>query len=164
MSGPHLVFAYGSNLDLDDLQRWLRARGYPPWRPRSARVATLPGWRMVWNYHSPMRRGGCANIERAAGGPGLPGAVLDVDDGLLAALDHKEGHPERYRRLRCPVQLIDHSIEAWVYVVTPEWRRPQPVWPRRDYLETVLRGARAFGLPSWHVDALSRTPVAEQDR
>lgn len=158
----HPVFAYGSNLDLDDLRRWLRERGYPPHAPAEVHRADLIGWRLVWDYHSPMRQGGCANVERAPDArAALPGAVLHVDDALLAALDHKEGHPERYRRDRLPVRTPRGAIEAWVYVVTPAWRRSTPVWPRRGYLETVLRGARALGLPDWHLEALAQTPVAE---
>lgn len=155
----HAVFAYGSNMDLDDLERWLAAEGYPVERP-PATVAALPGWRLVWNYDSPTRRGGAANIEPDPAAV-LPGALLHVSDGLLRAIDHKEGHPERYRRQRARVDGPAGPVEAWIYVVTEGWRAHAAMHPRRVYLETVLRGARAFGLPAAHVDAIARTPTLD---
>lgn len=155
------VFAYGSNMDLDDLAVWLAAKGYPVERPRFA-PAVLPGWRLVWNYTSPTRRGGAANIEPAPGHD-LPGAVLWVGRGLLRAIDHKEGHPERYRRQRLTVQLEAGPLEVWAYVVTPAWRTSSESRPRRVYVETIVRGARMMGLPEAHIAALAATRTLEDD-
>lgn len=158
------VFAYGSNLDLDDLARWLAEKGYPVERPPIT-AARLPGWRLVWNYDSPTRRGGAANVEPIeAGAPpqDLPGAVLHVSPALLAAIDHKEGHPERYRRRRLTVYGAAGPLRAWVYVVTPPWRAARVIAPRRVYLDTVLRGARALGLPADHIAAIAGTVVLDE--
>ncbi len=159
-AGLHPVFAYGSNMDLDDLDRWLAETGHRPGRPAAAYLAALDGWRLVWDYDSPTRRGGAANVEPAAGCV-LPGALLYVDDPLLAAIDHKEGHPERYRRRRLPVRAAAVTVEAWVYVVTDPWRADRAIWPRRVYLETVLRGARRFGLPPAHIADIAATPTLD---
>lgn len=155
------VFAYGSNMDLEDLARWLRERGHPERRPLSMSAAVLEGHQLVWNYSSPSRKGGAANVEEA---PlvSLPGVALLVEPPLLAALDEKEGHPDRYLREPRAVRLSDdRRVTAWLYTVTPLWRTPEPVWPRRAYLDVVLRGARAHGLPSWHVDALTKVPTLD---
>lgn len=154
--GLHPVFAYGSNMELRDLARWLDEKGYGDLRPGAVVPARLSGWRLVWNYDSPTRRGGAANIEEA-GDAVLPGALLYVDDGLLAAIDHKEGHPERYRRRRLPVRGPQRVVEAWTYVVTAPWRAERMIPPRRVYLETVLRGARAMALPADHIAAIAAT-------
>ncbi len=155
------VFAYGSNLDLDDLARWLAEKGYPVERPPVAR-AVLPGWRLVWNYQSPTRRGGAVNIEPAPEAE-LPGAVIWAGPGLLRAIDRKEGHPERYRRRRLTVRLDGGPLDAWTYVVTPPWRSADIRPPRRVYLETILRGARALGLPPAHIAAIAATRALEDD-
>ena len=159
-AGLHPVFAYGSNMDLADLDRWLAEKGHRPGRPATSSPAVLEGWRLVWNYDSPTRRGGAANIEPAVGAR-LPGALLYVDGPLLAALDQKEGHPERYRRRRLPVRGPAATVEAWAYVVTAPWRSSRAIWPRRVYLETVLRGARAFDLPPAHIAAIAATPTVD---
>jgi len=162
MSAPsnHPVFAYGSNMDLDDLRRWSIERGYGPLEPLRTARADLPGWRLVWNYDSPTRRGGAANVEPAAGVV-LAGAVLWVDPALLAAIDHKEGHPERYRRQTAPVRCAGQTITAWVYVVTAPWRVERHVAPRRSYVATVLRGGRRFGLPEAHLATIAAVPTLD---
>ena len=88
------------------------------------------------------------------------GAVLTVDDDLLQALDRKEGHPGRYRRRRVPVAMGSSDqthAEAWVYVVTEPFLSAERIPPTAAYLEVVLRGARALGLPADYVAALAAT-------
>lgn len=153
MTTLHTVFAYGSNMSLRDLARWLDETGHGPLAPARSVRATLPDHRLVWNYRSPVRRGGAANVEHAPG-THVPGVLLHVDDALLVALDVKEGHPERYLRSQRPVVVDDEHVDAWVYEVTEAWRHDDIVRPRRSYVETVLRGASDFGLPEEHLELI----------
>ena len=77
------VFAYGSNMHLPDLARWAAERGLPTPVVRCARVATLEGYALTWDYRSPTRRGGAANV-RPAPGTSTPGVALQVDAPTLA--------------------------------------------------------------------------------
>lgn len=165
-----VVFAYGSNLCLPDLQRWLHDRDRAAHMPLHAERATLPGWRLVWNYASDVRRAGAANVmpedaalrafdssgpggvsEQAISPPmpgGLPGALLHIDATLLAAIDVKEGHPVRYQRV--PVRCRDSAgrlVDAQTWVVTPRFRRRVFEPPTAAYRDTIVRGAEAFALP-----------------
>ena len=163
-----LVFAYGSNLDLPDLGRWLSGRGLAHLSLASASVASLPDWRLVWNYRSNVRRGGAANVEPAPGAV-VWGAALSVDEALLAAFDVKEGHPRRYRRVLAPIALPAEGggegilRQAWVYVVTSAYRSESVIPPTRAYLEIVLRGGRALGLPADYLARLAATETAAAD-
>jgi len=47
--------------------------------------------------------------------------------------------------------------EAWVYVVTEPFLSAERIPPTAAYLEVVLRGARALGLPADYVAALAAT-------
>jgi len=157
------VFAYGSNMDVDDLCRWLKARGHPEPRVARVEVALLSDFRLVWNYRSGARRGGAANVEPAEGKE-LPGLALQVDAPTLAGIDLKEGHPHRYRRgpKRVPVRLESGELErAWLYVVLPEFTLGELVPPRRAYLELLLRAAERHAFPAWYVAELGRTPTAD---
>lgn len=155
------VFAYGSNMDLDDLARWLRERGHPERAPHEICAAVLEAHRLVWNYRSPARKGGAANIEAHAASS-LPGVCLLVDEALLQALDEKEGHPHRYARQLRRVRIAgDRDAFAWVYAVTEAWCQDEPCWPRRAYLDIVLRGARTHELPTWHLDALAKVETVD---
>ncbi len=158
---PCWVFAYGSNMDLDDLARWLRERGHPERAPLELSAAVLEGHRLVWNYRSPSRKGGAANVEVHAASS-LPGVCLRVEPALLRALDEKEGHPQRYARALCRARLPgDRYVDAWLYTVTDAWRLDEPCWPRRAYLDVVVRGAKAHGLPAWHLEALAQVETVD---
>lgn len=159
----HPVFAYGSNMDLEDLARWMDRRGFGAPRVFDARPAVLPGYRLAWNYHSRARDGGAANVEPLVGQE-LPGVVLDVDERTFEAIDAKEGHPRIYSRGDEPlsVRLFAGPVtSAWVYVVNPEHRCSTPVWPRRTYLDLLVRGAVRYGLPESHLEWLRSVPVLE---
>lgn len=158
----HRVFAYGSNMHLPDLRGWMRGRGHGDAEVLSSAAATLWGWELVWNYRSPARNGGAANVRERIGAA-LPGVILEVDDAGLRALDEKEGHPGRYSRGESPVALDGSGGEAgaWLYVVRPEFRVEGMIPPRRAYLELVLAGARAHGLPEAHLRELEGVPVFE---
>ena len=100
------VFAFGSNLDLTDFIAWCRReRGLTPKIERIS-WAWLRDYRFSWDYYSPVRRGGAANINPAAG-YSVAGVVFKVDSATLAALDAKEGHPERYLRQMVTVECMD---------------------------------------------------------
>lgn len=167
MPVSHRVFAYGSNMHLPDLGRYLRARELPPGALGSVRPAALPGYRLMWNYRSKVRGGGAANVERfefdgacAFEGAELYGLVLEVDQVLLNAIDVKEGHPARYVRERASVVYGDGvTAEAWVYVVRPEHCVGEFVAPRAEYLELMIAAAEQHRLPADYVDALRRTPA-----
>ncbi|HTR56146.1 MAG TPA: gamma-glutamylcyclotransferase family protein [Kofleriaceae bacterium] len=157
------TFAYGSNMDVDDLRSWFIANGHHKARIERCEPATLPGFRLVWNYYSQSRKGGAANIERFAGAV-LPGVALHVNGAGLAAIDRKEGHPNYYSRGDVPVraQLIGGtSVEAWVYVAVADRCRATEIPPTRAYLDMMIRAAERVGLPAAHVEMLRSTPTME---
>lgn len=163
----HWVFAYGSNMDLDDLARWCDERGQPLGTIERAEPALLPGHRLIWNYRSQARRGGAANVARdqsTEATRALPGLALFVDEIALATLDVKEGHPARYDRGPAPRRArlcSGEGIEAWVYVVRPEFTLPELVPPTRAYREILLRVAARHGFPAWYLAELAALPTAD---
>lgn len=163
----HWVFAYGSNMHLADLRRWLRAHDYPEAGVLEAHAARILDHTLVWNYFSRARAGAAANVTRAQGEM-LYGVALRVDDTLLAAIDHKEGHPERYSRGADPhpAELLGDSrrIPSWLYTVTPRYIESRLLHPRRDYLELMLEGAAQHGLPEPWLQHLRSIPTMEDTR
>ena len=150
----HWVFAYGSNMDLDDLRRWCRERRREPLEVFESVVAALPGHTLVWNYYSEVRRGAAANVG-AGGDRPLPGLLLQVDATGLSALDAKEGHPERYRRELQPVTTANAgAFDAWVYAVRPEYLRREPVRPTAAYLRIMISAAERHAFPQWYLNEL----------
>ena len=160
----HWVFAYGSNMHLPDLGRWLEEAGLADRAPSRVAVASIHGFALAWNYRSVVRGGGAANAIAREGGV-LRGLVLRVDDRLLEALDAKEGHPTRYDRGEAPVaaELVDtgERVGAWLYRVTPEYEVPGFAAPRRAYLDLIIEAAEEHALGGDYVASLRTIPVED---
>ena len=135
-----LYFAFGSNLDVEQMQRRC---------PDStvAGRALLPGYRLEFSGTS--RRwqgGGTCNIIPAAGSS-VPGVLYQLSTEDFDALDRFEGAPGRYRRHEIEVETDSGMVTAVSYtrVDTPIANPPSPA-----YAATVAYGygLHGFGLPA----------------
>lgn len=155
------IFAYGSNMHLGDLARWLGERDLLHLAPRLATPAVLADHALDWHYHSMSRDGGAANVV-AAPGREVRGVVLHACEALLDAIDRKEGHPLRYSRGDTPVVAAclrtGAPLQAWLYQVTDAFRTDAPVAPRTAYLALMIEAARAHALGADWVAHLEATP------
>jgi gamma-glutamylcyclotransferase (GGCT)/AIG2-like uncharacterized protein YtfP len=152
------VFAYGSNMDLEELRSWLSSRAHPAKFLETTR-ATLKDHQLVWNYYSRSRNAGAANVEPKAGAY-VHGLALKVDEPTLLGIDAKEGHPNFYRRNLVTVETTGAAaLKAWVYVVQPAKRSTDPEWPSRSYLGLIIEAAKRHGLDASYVSELERTPT-----
>ena len=143
------VFAYGSNMDLDDYEAWCQKRKQPPGQILDLRPARLDDTKLSWNYHSEARGGGAANITMARE-RSVYGLALRVSADALRAFDRKEGHPHRYTRgsKACRLRLFDGGeLDAWVYQVLPEFCLDRFVAPTQSYLRLIIQAAERYGFP-----------------
>jgi len=146
---PELYFAYASNMDPQTFRRRC-----PGARPLGR--ARLPGHRLAFSRYSRQRRGGSAGVVEDASSA-VWGVLYEVDEACLASMDRVEGVPTAYRRER--VTVFDDAgqpQEAMTYVAN----RTGEFLPSRSYLEVILRGARAYGLPAEYVRMLERIKTA----
>jgi len=123
-------FAFGSNLS----RRQFAAR-CPGSRPVSR--ATLRGWRLAFRGH------GHADIVRQKGGA-VQGALYEVAERDLAALDRYEGVPHYYHRIK--VRVRDDSgrlVWALAYKMRSD---AADVAPSLSYALTIVRGCRDWGI------------------
>lgn len=147
------VFAYGSNLDPQRLK--LRA---PSW-DGTFRRARLPQRELRFNKRS-FKYGVAANIfphrHRS-----VWGIVIELNREDLAAIDRCEGYPIHYDRLSTQLFLDDRrEISAYVYRANAEFILEGKT-PSSDYLDYVVRGARACGLPGDYIRAIARLGKTE---
>jgi len=153
----HRVFAYGSNMHLEDLRQWLTDHGYPAQGLMESHAALLENYELLWNYHSTSRGGGAANAAQKTNSR-VYGVVLLVTPEALEGIDKKEGHPHRYSRAQeprpCTLLTSSESVQAWVYSVQPAYRTDQPQLPRADYIKLMVAGARAHALPEDYIARL----------
>lgn len=161
MSESLWVFAYGSNMNVSRLQERLREKGYNQDVISDPVCATLPDYRLIWNYYSAVTwKAGAANIEFSAGAE-LPGVAFKTTE--LAGIDAQEGHPSVYfRELKRFKLASSEEVEGYVYSVNQERISPAPVWPKPEYFDLMIAGAKAYGLPESHIALLESYKVQAQ--
>lgn len=148
-AGPFLYFAYGSNLDE------ARMHMHAP-SARLISIARLEGYRLAFSIESKRSwLGGVGDIVPSKGDEAW-GALWVIDAEHSRALDEQEGvfrDPPAYRRLMVEVTTpAGDRVRCRSYqVVTPE---PDGFLPSPAYKETILRGARALGLPEAYLARL----------
>ncbi|HKJ23930.1 MAG TPA: gamma-glutamylcyclotransferase family protein [Myxococcota bacterium] len=132
-----LVFAYGSNMHAE------RMRSRVPEAVARGR-ARLAGHRLVFDKRG---RDGSAKANLVPDPAATVwGVVWEIAVAELVSLDPYEGG---YERVRLAAETDDgSSLEVEVYVSE---RRSEDRVPFDWYLEHVLRGARAHGLPEDYV-------------
>jgi len=139
-----LYFAYGSNLDVEDWERFCYRNGFRADCIKAIDKAFLPDHELVFNVYSSTRGGGALNIHRRPGAC-VYGALFEVSEEGWRALDFKEGVSERvYQRIPCTVLRPDGSVqEAVTYSVVPE-SESHFMEPTSDYFDAVHRGLVRF--------------------
>ncbi|HUC63196.1 MAG TPA: gamma-glutamylcyclotransferase family protein [Alphaproteobacteria bacterium] len=141
-----LVFAYGSNMDWDQMRT----------RCPSARflcVALLPDHALVFPRHSNNRNCGVSSVEPRAGRC-VWGAVFEIDERDVPALDRSEGYvpgrpPERNAYIRRPIQVLDRGDATAprtleIYVAN---RQEGRFLPSKAYKALIVSGAAKWDLP-----------------
>ena len=143
--GGFRYFAYGSNLSQARLHENCPSA-------RLEAIARLPGYRLAFTRRSERWGGGVADIrlDPAAEARGI---VWRIDAAEGDALDRQEGvhaTPPRYRRIEVAVTTeAGEVLDCLAYQVA----EPQAghIAPSAAYLETMLLGARAAGLPEAYI-------------
>ncbi len=152
-----LYFAYGSNLNRADWERFCARMGTNPESLQPVARAILPDMRLSFDYHSKTRGGGALNIQPAPGHI-VQGVLYRADAEGWKALDAKEGAPLCYQRVARIALAEDGSrMPVVTYEVTPE-SRCGFTKPTDEYREIVAQGLMAWGLTT---TALERAANAE---
>jgi hypothetical protein len=156
------IFAYGSNMNLEDLKEWLDHRGFDSGMILNTWVAVLDHYDFVWNYFSGTRQGGAANLESKIGSS-VCGLLIEFKNPeLLRAIDTKEGHPTYYSRGSEPITVTradGQEVDAWLYTARGNRAGRIDIWPTREYKEIVVSGAEKAGLPEDHIQKLKNWPT-----
>ena len=143
-----LYFAYGSNLDLD--QMGARCAGSEP-----ASLVVLKNHRLVFRGQSRLRSKGVLSIEPDPRHH-VPGRLYRVTEDHLCTLDRYEGHPRFYRRVMVEVHDDRGKKHAALSYALPNCEPLNP--PVDEYLAIILKAYRALGFCEQHlIEAASRS-------
>ena len=158
-----LYFAYGSNMNQEDLDDYCRRNGKPfiHLASKSPKLCVLRDFKLDFNYYSHSREGGAANIEPARG-EHVEGVLFDISDVDKETIDDKEGAPNYYREILVSVVLRDGTrIENVTAYTVCEDKKRGFTPPTRKYRQIIIDGARAFGLSEEWIKKLEKIPTKD---
>jgi len=139
---PIAYFAYGRNMPA------VTMRSSCPGHRFLGR-AELQDHRLAFRRRSVRTGTGVADIVSAPG-QSVWGALYEIDDADLAALDQKEGNGQAYERRTIRVLTEGEPRDALAYaVIVPD---APHVKPSPEYLGALIEGARERGLPAAYID------------
>ena len=149
-------FAYGSNLHVDVFRG---RRGIVHHRAVPGRLA---GWRLVFDKPPLFPIGeSFANLVADAAASAV-GVLYEIDAGELQHIDLTEGVPiGNYSRVAVEVATIGSHAGVGPAVAAHTLvseRRDSALCPSHRYMELVIEGARAHGLPEDHIAVLRQVP------
>ena len=137
MAESKLYFAYGSNINLDQMA----------YRCPAAQVVgpvVLDGYKLLFRGNS--RGNGVATIAPHKGRK-VYGLLWKITPECEQALDIYEGFPRLYDKQDVTVQGKDgREFTVMAYVMTDLWREPSV--PSSYYYNGILEGYRCSGLPA----------------
>src|SRR4030042_1135643 len=126
-----LYFAYGSNLDAEQMKRRC---------PESRIITTgcLRGFCLNFTWYSSGWGGGVADVvidpQRE-----VWGLIYELTERDLKLLDYYEGYPKFYTRFQTSIKTSERIFnDVWVYEVVS---KNAFIPPTRLYLEIIKRGA-----------------------
>lgn len=140
---PVLYFAYGSNLDDD--QMCVRCKGARP-----VLRAVLPNYALTFGGFSHRWGGAVASVVRAKGAR-VEGLLYELGDVDLRVLDRFEGHPFAYERI-IRVVLDEHGRRRRVITYAQPEDGFEPWAPPQDYFGVLWR---AYGRLGFDVEPLA---------
>jgi len=155
-------FAYGSNMDEGDFEKWCKDKERDMVKLQNPRAAKLNGYKLTFNYYSTCRGAGAANImedkERC-----VYGILIEIEDSDLETIRRKEGyHSGHYHEICIDVeQLSDgrvfHGVKT--YKVTKDEEKPDHRCPTKYYLQLIIKNAKRYNFPKEYIECLESIPA-----
>ena len=148
-------FAYGSNMDKEDLDKWCEENGYQKIKFLSVLPAKLKGYKLTFNYFSIRRKGGAANIMESEGNC-VYGLLIELTKHDLKTIRAKEGYPNIYKEIEVSVEKFDgtavQGVKTYKVVKHCEKIKHQP--PTKYYMQLIIKNARRYNFPDNYIDFL----------
>ncbi|HCJ66583.1 MAG TPA: hypothetical protein DHV62_04475 [Elusimicrobia bacterium] len=153
-------FAYGSNMDKEDLDKWCENRRLPKIEFLSISPAKLNGYKLCFNYFSSSRNAGAANIMESRNDC-VYGLLLEIKDSDIEVIRRKEGYsrdPSKcyYDEISVNVEKFDGALirNVKIYKVVKHREKPEHQLPTRYYMQLIIRNAKKYNFPKDYIQFL----------
>jgi len=145
-------FAYGSNMDKEDLDKWCENKRKPMVTFRSISPAKLNGYKLSFNYFSSCRNGGAANIMESKKDC-VYGLLIEMEKDNLNTIRTKEGYPNFYDEICVGVETFNGTLfrDVKTYKVVKSQEKPNHQPPTRYYMQLIIKNARKYSFPSEYI-------------
>lgn len=149
-------FAYGSNMDEDDLNRWCKRKCLPLVKFLSVSPSKLDGYKLVFNHYSVCRKAGAANIMES-GDDYVCGLLIEINKDALFTIQKKEGYPKTYDEIRVDVEKFDGAQVPSVitYKVVKSKEKPEHQPPTKEYIQLIISNAKKYNFPAEYINYLT---------
>lgn len=152
---PKLYFAYSTILDRAAFEEWKEQHGYGGFQLPEGKLAEAVDVALVYDFPSRWWGGRVAGLTDQPGAR-VWGRIFEIPGVDWPIIQHKEGAVtgmcvERPVRVR----VDGKEVEAVAFATNPARKSSDgPVSPR--FVEALVRGARAAGLPADYVEGLAK--------
>lgn len=153
--GTRLYFAYSTILDRAAFEEWRGQHGYDFFELPKGTLAEAADLGLVYDFPSRWWGGRVAGLKDAPGQT-VHGVVFEISEKDWSIVSHKEGGVtgmcvERPVKVKLDGKLVD----ATAFTTNPQ--RASADGPISDrFIEAIVRGAKAAGLPAAWIERLQR--------
>ena len=155
-SASRLYFAYSTVLDRAAFEEWRAEHGYQFFDLPESKLAEAVGLELVFDFPSRWWGGRVAGLSDKEGSS-VFGLLFEIRGEDWPIIQHKEGAITGMCVERDVKLLVDgNEVKACAFTTNPGRQRSDgPVSTR--FIEALVRGARAAGLPASYVERLGRS-------
>lgn len=152
-TGTRLYFAYSGVLDREAFEDWREEHSYHFFHLPEGSVAEAQNVDLTFDFPSRWWGGRVAGLVEK-NGASVFGRLFEVPAKDWPVVQHKEGVVTGMSMERTlKVKTADGEFEATAFVTNPTRASTDgPISPR--YIEALVRGAEASGLPKTYIDSL----------
>jgi len=152
-------FAYGSNMDINDLLQWCETRKLSLSQFELTGTAYIEGFKLSFNHYSKERKGGVANIisqhDTDNSSIRTYGLLFEIDNQTRNIIRKKEGYPQDYGEIELCVHLANGTtVKAITYKVQKKMETVSEKKPTGYYLGLILSNARKNHFPQAYISFL----------
>jgi cation transport regulator ChaC len=152
-------FAYGSNMDEQDLRAWCLSRGCKIPEMILIGKAFLKDYELTFNCYSRIRKGGVANIMPKSS-VCTHGLLFNISNDDIEILRKKEGYPKCYEEIPVSVNFSGQFIkDVTTYKVLKSKEISSHQKPTDAYMNLIISNARKFNLPNNYISFLLDIPT-----
>lgn len=148
-------FAYGSNMDKEDLNSWCKEKRKPKIEFLSVSPVKLNGYKLSFNYFSSLRKSGAANIMKSDEDC-IYGLLVGLEEESIKIIREKEGYPNYYDEINVEVEKFDGTIVRGVktYKALKEKERSTYIAPKKYYLSLIIKNAKKYSFQNEYIEFL----------